>query len=350
MKRHSAMVQAGVFVAVTAVLITAVGLLFTNIRFGDTQEYTAIFTDSSGLKTGDEVRAAGVDVGRVKSVDLQPDGLVKIRFSVEPQVAPSKVTTARIRYADLVGGRYLGLANPQPGSEPLPAGATIPADRTTPALDLDQLFNGFAPLLQGLDPDEINTLTATLINTFEGETGDVTQLLATVARLTNGLADRDEVIGNLLVNLDTVLTSVDRNKEAFEATLVNTERVMKVLNKQRKTISNALVSLDSFTKSSDKFLASNRSPLKGAVTELGRVGEALNSELDMVDHYLTIFPESLKALGRAGAYGAFYNMYICGITFTTGVAGAEVRGPLIYANDNARCQWRDKPDTAVSTR
>ncbi len=100
-----------------------------------------------------------------------------------------------MRYKNLIGDRYLELSDGNGQGNPLPDGATIPAQRTSPALDLDTLLNGFKPLFTGLDPTQINAVSTEIIQVFQGESGTVSSLLTTVGALTSTLADRDQLIG-----------------------------------------------------------------------------------------------------------------------------------------------------------
>ena len=60
--------------------------------------------------------------------------------------------------------------------------APIGLDRTTPALDLTMLFNGFQPLFSALDPKQINALSYEIIQIFQGQGGTVGDLSRTPRR------------------------------------------------------------------------------------------------------------------------------------------------------------------------
>src|SRR5581483_4476343 len=131
-------------------LVSALSGIVLVLAIGGTKpdgpEYTAVFTDSSGMIVNSDVRAAGIVVGEVRSVDVRPDNLVEVVFTAEESTPMTTSTQARIRYKNVVGDRFLELL-PGPGpSRPLPPHGVIPVERTRPALDLDELYNGFAPL------------------------------------------------------------------------------------------------------------------------------------------------------------------------------------------------------------
>ena len=128
--------------------------VFGQLRFGEkAHTYTAAFTNVTGLETGDFVRIAGVEVGKVKKVcDLAPDTTALVEFTADDSVVLTEGSRAVIRYDDLIGGRYLALEEGAGGTKKLNPGDTIPLARTSPALDLDALIGGFRPLFRALDP------------------------------------------------------------------------------------------------------------------------------------------------------------------------------------------------------
>ena len=125
--------------------------IFSQTTTGKTNEYAAVFTDASRLKTGDTVRVAGIRVGTVKEVSLQPDRKVLVKFDAGRDIVLTTGTKAQIRYLNLTGDRFLELADSPGSTKILPVGSQIPVDRTAPALDLDLLLGGLKPVIQGLN-------------------------------------------------------------------------------------------------------------------------------------------------------------------------------------------------------
>src|SRR4029079_461651 len=137
-------------------------------RFKADRHYSAVFADASRLKTGQSVRVAGMRVGTVNSVRLQRDKTVLVTFDADPSVRLTTGTRAAVRYLNLVGDRYLELID-GPGDTVLPPGSQIPKDRTQSALDLDLLLGGLKPVIRGLNPQDVNTLSASRIQVFQGQ-------------------------------------------------------------------------------------------------------------------------------------------------------------------------------------
>lgn len=189
MTARSTAVRFAVFAAVMVLLTGLLFIVFSRYRSGSTADYSAIFADASDLAPGDTVRAVGVRVGTVTGVTMRDDNTVTVTFDADDDIVVTTGSRVAVRYLNLVGDRYLEIVD-APGSTRLqPRDTPIPADRTQPALDLDLLLGGLKPVVQGLDPADVNTLTAAVIQILQGQGGTLSSLLAQTSSFTNTLAD-----------------------------------------------------------------------------------------------------------------------------------------------------------------
>ena len=131
----------------------------------------------SGLKGGNFVRIAGVEVGKVRNMTLHKDGTVTVEFSIDKGLTLTEGTKAAVRYENLIGDRYLSLEEGAGSVRKLQPGQTIPLERTSPALDVDALIGGFRPLFRALDPDQVNALSGELLRVFQGQGGTISSVL-----------------------------------------------------------------------------------------------------------------------------------------------------------------------------
>ena len=337
MRRNGSVVMA--FVVVTGALGLLVAMTLGRVDFQPSASYHARFTDVSGLVDGADVRAVGVRVGRVESMHLMANNDVEVTFSVSDEVTMTTLTQARVRYANLTGDRYLEISRPEGGGEPLASGGTIPLSATQPALDLDLLFNGFRPLTKAMDPREVNELTANLIAITQGQAGAVEGLLTHVASFTQTLAGRDELIGDVVDNLSQVLTTVDDHRDEVGILIDGMQRLLGGLAHDRKTIGSSLSRIGALTDQSDKLLRESGGELTGTLRQLRRTTDAVNDNEKQVDHDLQLLPKVLTALGRDGAYGSFFNMYICGARIkATNPTGGTYYTQWFYS-EQKRCQF-----------
>src|SRR5690606_11421405 len=196
------LIRIGIFIVACLLAWALMFAEFGQIRFGGESTYKAVFSNASGLESGNFVRIAGVEVGKVKDVVVQDDGTVLVVFSVDNSVVLTEGNRAVIQYENLVGERFMALEEGAGSTKKIAPGTTIPLTRTQPALDLDALIGGFRPLFNALDPDDVNVLTGQMMAALQGQGATISSFLNQTAALTNTLADRDKLIGEVIVNLN----------------------------------------------------------------------------------------------------------------------------------------------------
>ncbi|WP_405166486.1 MlaD family protein [Nocardia sp. NBC_01499] len=200
---RSLLLRTAIFAA--AMIVLLIGVFQTIIRpvEGDTDTYTAIFTDINGLKTGDDVRMYGAPVGKVTELHLDR-AEVKIGFTVQRAQPLFDNSTLAIRYQNLAGQRYLDIQQPTaPGNRHSP-NQTFGTDRTVPSFDITRLFNGLQPVLAELAPADINQFATSMLAVIEGQGTGVGPALDAIDKLSRYTSDRQQVISTLVHNLAQV--------------------------------------------------------------------------------------------------------------------------------------------------
>ncbi|MFF0453717.1 MCE family protein [Nocardia africana] len=308
----------GIFVLVTVLATAFLALTIANYSGGGT-EFKARFSDVTSLNKGDEVRIAGVRVGKVTKVSVVDRNMAEVHFQLTDRDWLPASTTATIRYRNLVGQRYIALEQGagQQGRK-ITKGATIPLERTKPALNLTTLFNGFRPLFQTLSAEDVNKLSYEIIQVFQGETGTITDLVRNTASLTNKIADKDAVIGEIVKNLNQVLDAVNARDGQLNDLIVNTEALVSGLNAERGTIGSAVQSLGNLASATADLLVPTRPTLQGSIAGLNQLTGTLNDRSDEVNEALTNLPIKMEKLGRAASYGSWFQFYLCGIDIVAG--------------------------------
>jgi phospholipid/cholesterol/gamma-HCH transport system substrate-binding protein len=304
------------FALVTVVLIGLLGTLIGNISLAPSRTYYALFTDATGVFKGDRVRVSGVEVGSVTGLELIESGgrtLARLEFTVERSVPVHADAKLQLRYESIVGQRYLNIAEDPRESPSLAEGTTFPVEQTTPALSLTELFNGFQPLFRALDPERLNTFSFELVRALQGESGTLTSLMQNTAQLTNTLADKDQVIGSVVTNLNAVLQTVGDRDEKLTDLIVQFRDLMSGLAGQSDVIGSTLPSLDKLLSATSGVLADVRPPLKASVGGLRTVAGQLHEDRRTLDASLEKLPFTLRTLARTGSYGSWFNFYVCGL-------------------------------------
>ncbi len=325
-----------VFVVVTSLSTAVLVVTIGNLSFGQARDYKAEFTDATGVNKGDDIRVAGVRVGTVDKVEIIDRTHALISFSVDAKTSVNGGTNASIRYRNLVGQRYISLTQEVGDTQRLAAGTTIPVSRTRPALDLTVLFNGFKPLFQALSPDDVNQLSFELIQVFQGEGGTLEGLLAHTASVTSTLADRDQVIGDLIDNLSLVLDHVaDRDKQLTRL-IQSFKTLVGGLKQDRNAILGSLEDVSALSVETASLVDGIREPFVRDIKELRTVAGNIDKNKAELDRALQVLPIKLDKVGRTAIYGSFFNFYLCEFQGRVNLPG-NVSIPVKYETGSDRC-------------
>jgi phospholipid/cholesterol/gamma-HCH transport system substrate-binding protein len=207
----------------------------------------------------------------------------------------------------------MSISEGAPDAPRLAKGGTIPMAHTTPALNLTALFNGFQPLFSALDPVQINELSMNLVKVLQGEGGTISELLSRTASLTNTLADRDDLIGDVITNLSQMLGTVDAHHQQLDDLVVQLKGWLGNLSDDRKTIGASLTNVSALSQQLADLLVQGRPYLKEDVKQLGRVAKILAKPENqaIINEALDRLPELFRKQARIGTYGSWYNYYLC---------------------------------------
>jgi phospholipid/cholesterol/gamma-HCH transport system substrate-binding protein len=327
---RAALVRLTVFATVGLLMLALLYLTLGDTRLGPTKDYRVVMNDVSGLESGDVVRVAGVRVGQVDGLDVVDDNLVEVSFHVEAGQALTDATQVLVRYENLLGDRYLELQQPPGEGSPLAAGATIPVGRTTPALDLDVLLNGFRPLFRGLEPAQVNELASNLIATLQGRGGTVESLLARTGSLTNGLADDSKAITSLIDNLDVLLGSLDSRDLQLRQTIGKFRTLVSGLANDKDPITQSVTSINQMAAALADLFHDGREPFKQTVIAVKDLAELLNTNTETLNKVLKSLPGAYQVLDRIGSHGNTFNFYLCAVQVAvSGPGGKQIRTPVV---------------------
>lgn len=331
-----ALIRFAAFAAVMLVLLAALYVVFAQIRISDTAAYHADFANVSGLREGEKVRIAGVEVGKVSAIRVVDTDTAVVDFYVESDQALTRGSRATVRYQNLVGDRYLELGQGPGDTTILRPGETIPRDQTAPSLDLDALLNGFRPLFKALDPGQVNKLSSSLVEVLQGQAGAVQSILTQTASLTSALADRDQLIGSVIDNLNSLLGTLVEHREPLSGSIDKLQQLTSGLAAQADPISQAVESINTASGTVADLLVETRGDLQGTLTQAGATASILAGS-GALANTLDRLPDAYRKLARIGAYGNFFNLYICDITIKyNGPNGDPIYTPLLGQN-TGRC-------------
>jgi phospholipid/cholesterol/gamma-HCH transport system substrate-binding protein len=316
------------------VALTLTWLVYVSLRrdvAGNTAKYSAVFTDVYGLREGDDVRMAGVRVGRVENVEL--DGkLAKVAFVVQTDQHLYGNTVASVTYQNIVGQRYLGLSlGPEGSQELLPQGSVLPLARTEPSFDVTALLNGYEPLFSLLNPQDADNLTKGIIASLQGDSASLTTLVSQTSTLTQTFAGRDQALGDVITNLDKVVGNLAQQNDNLDGVITQTRQVVDQLDRRRPELQSSLGSMSRVMGR----LSSSATDVYPALREFIDRKPGVARHLMDVEPQAAFFgdniPLLLKGLVRVGNQGAYGNAYVCDVNFMGFFPGLNDVVPIIVA-------------------
>ncbi|HVV30727.1 MAG TPA: MlaD family protein [Mycobacteriales bacterium] len=340
-----------IFALITGFLTYVLAVTIANGTVGSTQTYRAQFTDATGLLAGDDVRVAGVRVGQVQSVHVAHEcrdgastlqACAEVTFGLDKQVVLHTSAKAALRYRNLIGQRYLEILDSPGADAPAPDDYQIPLARTTPALDLTALFDGFKPLFEALDPGQINQVAYEVVRTLQGEGGTIDTLLTSTASLSTSVAAQDAAVGSLITNLTGVLGTVDQRRTELTTLVDQLQRLVTGLAGDHDAIASSLTHVNDLATSTSRLIAAIRPDLPSDLAQLSAVANTLATSTgtlygpkqNQLEAFLQHLPGKINAITRTASYGSWFNFYLC----SADIALGGLPGPTVQirsTNTNA---------------
>lgn len=300
---------------------------------GDTRDYSVVFQDASGLMSSDDVRIAGVRVGRIKSVALQGND-AKVTFEVQKDQPVYSNTQAAIKYQNLIGQRYLRLTLACPGSNPdntapgkqvlcapgekLGAGAKLDPNLVENSFDISGLLVQFQPVFDTLTPEQVNKLTGSILQTFNSDGVDVSYLVNSVGQVASNLGDHDQMIGAIINNLSQVTGSLVKQNDQLNSLLAGAAGVINVLNTNSATFGKAVVDIGNTASGFANLLSQTRPNLVNSVNNLRDGTSTLIANAPKITTLGQDTPSLLGYLARTMGDGAWLSLYTCDLDISIG--------------------------------
>jgi phospholipid/cholesterol/gamma-HCH transport system substrate-binding protein len=314
------------------VAVTLTWLVYVTLRrdvAGHTAPYAAVFSDAYGLRVGDDVRMAGVRVGRVEKVELQSD-LAKVSFVVQSEQQVLGTTVASVTYQNIVGQRYLGLSlgtRGEPG--PLPPGSVIPLERTDPSFDVGTLLNGYEPLFSVLNPRDADNLTKGVLQSLQGDEASITHLVTQTSQLADAFAGRDEALGDTITGLERVFRTLSEQNDDLDEIISHTQGMVSTFEDRRPELVSSMGSISRVVNQ----LSVITDEVYPALDELVRREPGFAEHMVGIEPQLAFtganLPLLLKGFGRLTNEGAFANAYACDLNITGFFPGLNDVVPII---------------------
>jgi phospholipid/cholesterol/gamma-HCH transport system substrate-binding protein len=294
-------------------LAVLAGLILVSFRasslpvIGGGDVYHAAFSEAGGLKANDEVRIAGVRVGKVEAVELAGDH-VRVTFRVDQGAEFGQETLAAIKVKTILGSMFLALE--PAGSGQMDEGYEIPVERTSSPYDVVEAFTGLAETSEQIDTDQLAESLTTLADLSRNTPDEFRAALQGVSALSANVAAKNEQIGELLQNLDTVSTVLDERDEDIIALMRDSDVLFRALVQRREAIHTLLVSTSRLSRELTTLVRQSREDLKPALTHLESVVQVLNKNEDNLDNSLRLMAPFYRVFANTLGNGPWFDTYI----------------------------------------
>ncbi len=276
---------------------------------GGGTSYTADFTESAGLVTGNEVRVAGVKVGTVTGVTLAGDR-VRVRFKVKDTWVGNR-STAAIKIKTLLGAKYLAVDPLGPAAQN--PGQDIPTSRTVSPYDVSEAFNGLADTVGQIDTKQLANSFEAISQTFGDSAPDVHQALTGLAALSTTIASRDNQLAELLANTKKLTGVLAQDDSQFTALLNDGNQLLAELQNRRTAIADLLTGTQQLAKELSGVVTDNTAQLTPMLRELGQATDILQRNQSNLDHALALAGPYYRLVGNTLGNGRWMDAYLCGL-------------------------------------
>ena len=283
---------------------------------GDT--YYAEFEESGGLKVNDEVRLAGVRVGKVNSIELE-DGKVKVGFQIKTDAEFGDETRAAIKVKTILGSMFLSI---EPAGEgQLEEEDTIPVERTSSPFDVVDAFTGLAETSADIDTDQLAASLTTLADLTRNTPEEFRSALEGVSALSEVVASRDDQINSLLESLRRVSTVLDARDEDIIGLMRDADTLFRALLQRRDAIHKILVSTVTLSEELTALVRQSRADLKPALRHLESVLAVVNKNEDNLDRSLELMAPFYRVFANVFGNGPWWDTYIANLPPVAGPGG-----------------------------
>ncbi|HEX5916201.1 MAG TPA: MCE family protein [Nocardioides sp.] len=272
---------------------------------GDT--YHAMFTEAGGLRVDDEVRIAGVRVGKVDRIELAGDE-VRVSFKVGDAADLGGATRAAIKVKTILGSMFLALE--PAGAGRLAEGATIPAARTSSPFDVVEAFEGLASTSDQIDTDRLAESLTTLADLTRNTPDEFRGALDGLSRLSANIAAKDEQLNTLLVNLERVSTVLDERDQDIIELMEDSDVLFRALVARREAVHDLLVSSTTLSKELTLLIEQSREDLRPALAHLENVVAVLNKNEDNLDSSLRLMAPFYRVFANTLGTGPWFDTWI----------------------------------------
>ena len=284
-----------------------------------TSSYTADFANASGITAGDDVRVAGIEVGKVTSIRLER-GVVHVEFTAEKGLAIAKSARAEIKLATILGQHYLDVV-PGKGDQ-LNGGDTIPLAQTKSAYTIDKFQVDANEAVQTIDKGALAEAVDTLTHNLDGDPAANREALKGIAQVSKTISSRDDELSRLISSTRTVTDVVHGQQGNLLRLLGDSDKVAAMINERRETIRLLLSSTRSMVHEVTLLVRDNQKQLRPTLIQLKTLMGTLVKNKDALDHTLKSVTAQSRYFANATGDGPWIEVFAPDFLITDNVVCA----------------------------
>jgi phospholipid/cholesterol/gamma-HCH transport system substrate-binding protein len=301
----------GAFFIVGVLIILYFAFELQNLPFIRGRSYTVAFAEAAGLRKGDKVRVAGLDVGQVEQVALEGSH-VRVRFNVHnSSVHLGEQTSASIQIFTLLGNKYLALQPAGPGN--WPTSREIPLNHTTSPYDVSPAFQDLASTVGSINKKQLADAFNTIAETFKNSPAPLKSTLTGLTQLSNTIASRDDQISELLKHLANVTGVLAQRRTQFVQILQDGDKLLKELDARRTVINQLLTNTSSLAQQLEGLTKDSQATLKPALDHLHNVVKILDDNQKSLDETITLLYPTTRNLIDVVGSGGWYDASVVNV-------------------------------------
>jgi phospholipid/cholesterol/gamma-HCH transport system substrate-binding protein len=271
--------------------------------------YSAEFSEAAGLKNDDEVRVAGVKVGKVTDIAL--DGArVRVSFKVKNTWLGDR-TTADIKIKTLLGQKYLAL-DPL-GEKDLDPSTAIPLEHTTAPYDVVEAFQGLTGTIDQIDTNQLAKSFDTLSQTFANTPGELRGALTGLSQLSETISKRDSQLGQLLANTKQISQTLADRDAQVTSLLADGNQVLTELSNRKQAITALLDGTKALSAQLSGLVQDNDKQLDPVLAQLDQLTSMLQRNQDSLSDGIAKFAPFVRLFTNTIGNGRWFDNYICGL-------------------------------------
>jgi phospholipid/cholesterol/gamma-HCH transport system substrate-binding protein len=288
--------------------------------------YEAVLDDVAGLVEGDDVRLAGVPVGRVRSLDVERGSAV-VTFELDPDVEITDAWEVAARWRNVIGQRYL-YVYPVAGGERLEPGERLPIERSRRTADIGRFFNEITPLLRALDPEEQNKLLDALNTALVGQEDEVQDLVRDLGSLGSTVADQEAEIRTVLREGSALLAEYNRREAELSDFLTDLSSVGGVLAERNDELIGAVRDIATVQAELGDLIERNDDRIVASVGNLRVITDTIGRQREPFEYSVESARDGFATYMLISRWGQWFNVRSVAVQVAQG-------DRILYCQDEA---------------